>query len=117
MATVGRIWMQPGAASDVSRTFVTPADGEITLTASIRKDPSAQNGHAIKARILHNDRQIWPATGWAEVLPDFAKAVNYRVENTSVTKGDSVRFVLQHSGHLEHDAVIWNPTVMVSRRS
>ena len=31
-------------------------------------------------------------------------------------QGDSVRFVLQHSGHLAPDAVIWNPTVIVSRR-
>jgi hypothetical protein len=117
MATIGRIWMQPGAASDVSRTFVCPADAAITVTGSIRKDLSAQNGHTIKARILHNDRQIWPATGWAEVLPEFEKSIEYRVENVPVAKGDSVRFVLQHSGRIAQDAVIWNPSVMVNRRT
>jgi hypothetical protein len=115
-AIIGRIWMQPGARSNVSRTFVAPADAVLTITGSIRKDPSAQNGHTINARILHNDQQIWPATGWAEILPDFSKAIECRVEDLHVAPGDSVRFVLQHSGHLAQEAVIWNPTVVVIRR-
>jgi hypothetical protein len=116
MATIGRIWMQPGAQSDVSRSLVAPANATLTISGSIRKDLSAENGHAIKARILHNDRQIWPAKGWAEILPDFSKAVECRVEDLLVSQGDLVRFVLQHSGHLAQEAVIWNPTVIVSRR-
>jgi hypothetical protein len=116
MATIGRMWMQPGAQSDVSRTLVAPANAKLTISGSIRKDPSAENGHTIKARILHNDRQIWPANGWAEILPDFSKAVECRVQDLHVAQGDSVRFVLQHSGHLAQEAVIWNPTVIVSRR-
>jgi len=116
MATIGRIWMQPGAQSDVSRTLEAPADATLTISGSIRKDLSAENGHTIKARILHNDRQIWPANGWAEILPDFSKAVEGRVDDLPVAHGDSVRFVLQQSGHLTSEPVIWNPTVMVSRR-
>jgi hypothetical protein len=116
-ATIGRIWIQPGASADVSRTFVSPADAEITVMGSIRKDLSAQNGHTLKARILHNDQQVWPATGWAEVPPEFDKTIEYRLENISVGKGDSVRFVLQHSGQIAQDAVIWNPSVMMRRHS
>jgi hypothetical protein len=115
MATIGRMWMQPGAQSDVSRTLVAPANAALTVSGSIRKDPSAENGHTIKACILHNDRRIWPANGWAEILPDFSKTVECRVEDLHVAQGDSVRFVLQHSGHLAPEAVIWNPTVIVSR--
>jgi hypothetical protein len=117
MATIGRIWMQPGAQSDVSRTLVAPANAALTISGSIRKDPSAENGHTIKARILHNDRQIWPANGRAEILPDFSKVVECRVEDLQVAKGDSLRFVLQHSGHIAAEAVIWNPTVIVKRQS
>lgn len=116
-AAIGRLWMQPGADSDVCRTFVAPADATLTMTGSLRKDPSAQNGHAIKARILHNDRQLWPANGWADVLPDFAKSVEFRLENVAVTKDDTVRFVLQRSGSIARDTVIWNPTVVVKRRT
>jgi hypothetical protein len=115
LATLGRLWMQPGARSDVSRTFIAPAHATLTISGSIRKDPSAQNGHTIKASILHNDRQIWPAAGWAEILPDFSKTVECRVQDVHVAQGDAVRFVLQHTGHLAPDAVIWNPTVVVIR--
>ena len=115
-AAIGRLWMQPGAEADVSRTFVAPADATLTLSGSIRKDPSAQNGHTILGRILHNDQQIWPASGWAEVLPDFSKALPFRLENVAVAKDDSVRFVLKRSGYTAQDTVIWNPTVVVRRR-
>jgi hypothetical protein len=115
-AAVGRLWMQPGVRSDVSRTFIAPADAVLTISGSIRKDPSAQNGHPIQARILHNDRQLWPANGWAEVLPDFSKTIQFQLENIAVAKDDSVRFVLERSGYIAQDTVIWNPTVMVRRR-
>ena len=116
MAAIGRIWMQPGARSDASRTFVAPANAEITITGSIRKDPSAQNGHTVEARILHNDRNL-AGDRLGRVAPEFAKTVEYRVERTLVAKGDSVRFVLKHSGHIGNEPVIWNPTVVVARRS
>jgi hypothetical protein len=116
LATIGRIWMQPGAQSDVSRTFVAPAEAVLTISGSIRKDPSAQNGHTIKARILRNNQQIWPANGWAEVLPDFSKAIEFRLEGVEVARGDSVRFVLARSGRIAQDAVMWNPAVIIAQR-
>jgi hypothetical protein len=116
-AAIGRLWMQPGAQADVSRTFVAPADAVLTISGSMRKDPSAQNGHTIQARIVHNDQQLWPASGWANILPDFSKTTQFRLENIAVAKDDSVRFVLKRSGHTAQDTVIWNPTVIVSRRS
>ena len=100
LATIGRIWMQPGAQSDVSRTFIAPTNGSLTISGSIRKDPSAENGHLIRACIRHNDRQVWPAAGWAEVLPDYSKTIDCCLESLSVLAGDSVRFVLEHSGHI-----------------
>jgi hypothetical protein len=117
LAAIGRLWMQPGAGSDVSRTFVAPADAVLTISGSIRRDPSAPSGHIIQARILRNGQQLWPANGWAEVLPDFTKPIQFRLENIVVAKGDSVRFVLARSGHIAHAAVIWNPEVIVRRRN
>jgi hypothetical protein len=114
-AAIGRLWMQPGAESDVSRTFLAPADAVLTISGSICKDPSAQNGHTIHARILYNDQQLWPAQGWADIFPDLAQAVPHQLENITVAKGDSVRFVLGRSGYIAQDTVIWNPQVIVRR--
>ncbi len=116
MATIGRIWMQPGAQSDVSRTFVAPAHATLTVKGSIRKDPSAENGCTIQARILHNDKPIWPAENWAEIQPEFAKTIEYKVENLKVAGGDRIRFIAKHSGRIASDPVIWNPVVIVIRQ-
>ena len=67
LARIGRIWMQPGAASDVARVFVVPEPGMLSISGAIRKDPSAMNGRSVGVNVLHNDRQIWPGEGWAEV--------------------------------------------------
>ncbi len=117
MATIGRIWMQPGAQSDVSRTFVAPGNAMLTISGSIRKDPSAENGCAIRARILHREQPIWPADTWAEVQPEFSKTIEYKVESLKVAKGDRVQFVLEHTRRIGSNAVIWNPTVVVTRDS
>jgi len=114
-AIIGRIWMQPGAQADVSRTFVAPAHGVLSVAGSIRKDPSAQNGRSVHARILHNHQQIWPENNWMEILPDFSKTLSYRLEDLSIAAGDRVRFALQHTGCNSPDPVIWNPTVIIAR--
>jgi hypothetical protein len=116
LTRIGRIWMQPGMLSDVARAFVAPAKGVLTISGSIRKDPSSENGRSVQARILHNDRQIWPMSGWAEITSVSSKEVSYRLENIAVEAGDRVRFVLQRTGLNTPDTVIWDPLVVISRR-
>jgi hypothetical protein len=114
-AKIGRIWMQPGASSDVARTFVAPANGVLTISGSIGKDPGSENGRSVGARILHNDRQIWPATGWAEIPPDYIREVACRLDAVAVSAGDAVRFVVRHTGSNEADTVIWDPIIVMKR--
>jgi len=114
-AKIGRIWMQPGADSDVARTFVAPAKGVVTISGEIRKDPSATNGRAAAARILHNDRQIWPASGWATIAPDYANKTPHRIDKLPVAAGDRIRFVLKHNGINAADPVVWDPIITVGR--
>ena len=48
--------------------------------------PQRSNGHTVQARILHNGNQVWPATGWADILPDFSTPVSFHVEIDAVTR-------------------------------
>jgi hypothetical protein len=114
-AKIGRIWMQPGARSDVSRTFVVPAKGWLTVSGQIRKDPSAENGRPAAARILHNSRQIWPVSGWAEIAPLYEQKLSYRIDKLPAAAGDTIRFILRHNGLNAPDPVIWDPVVVVTR--
>jgi len=112
-AKIGRIWMQAGASSDVSRTFVVPAKGWLSISGEIRKDPSAENGRPAAARILHNSRQIWPASGWAEVAPHYEQKLPYRIDKLPAAAGDTIRFVLKHNGLNAADPVVWDPVIAV----
>lgn len=115
LARIGRIWMQPGAESDVARTFVVPAKGKLSIFGSIHKDPSAENGQPAWARILHNDQQVWPESGWAEVPPFYSKGLSHEVETITGSAQDMVRFVVRHSERNIPDPVIWNPRIVMDR--
>ena len=116
LAQIGRIWMQPGAASDVARVFVAPANGVLSIVSDIRKDPSSRNGNPVGARVLLNDWQLWPATGWQQISPEYENVTSLHLDAVTVKTGDVVRFVVQHTGSGEADPVIWDPTVTVERR-
>ena len=103
------------AGSDVARTFVVPAHGQLSILGSINKDPSAENGRSPLARILHGDRQIWPENGWAEVPPLYAEGLSYQLKNISVYSHDLIRFVLRRSDVNVPDPVIWNPRIVMDR--
>jgi hypothetical protein len=113
-ARIGRIWMQPGAASDVARVFVVPEQCTLAISSAIRKDPSAENGRTVGIKVLQNDRQIWPATGWAEIEPDAGKAVECRLEGVPAAAGDLIRFVARRTGKEGADPILWDPIIVLS---
>lgn len=115
LGRIGRIWMEPSASADLSRTFVSPSDGVLMLSGSIRKDPSAQNGAAVQVRIILNDRQIWPANGCSIIPPEFSKEVNYRLDRVQVVKGDKVRFIIRRNETNRMDPVMWNPVIVIEK--
>ena len=104
--------MQPSAQYDLARTFIVPKTGVINTSGSIRKDPSAENKASCFVRILQNSIQVWPATGWAEVLPDYDKATNYAISNLHVAAGDKIRFMVKHNGENRADPIVWDPVVV-----
>jgi hypothetical protein len=113
LGRIGRIWMQPSAKYDVSRTFIAPTDGVVNMSGVIRKDPSAENQASCFVRILQNSRQVWPLTGWAEVVPNYKVPTTYEISNLPVAAGDRIRFVVKHSGENRVDPIVWNPIVVI----
>lgn len=113
-ARIGRIWMQPGASSDVARVFVVPERGTLTISGKIRKDPSAMNGRSVGVKVMHNDRQIWPAHGWTGVESDEQKTVECRLESVAVAAGDVIRFVACRTGQESADPILWDPIIVLS---
>lgn len=113
LGRIGRIWMQPSARRDLSRTFIVPSAGELSTTGTVRKDPSAQNEASCFVRILHNSQQVWPLKGWAEVLPNYDAPTGYEITNLRVSAGDRFRFIVKHNGHNRPDPIVWDPVVVI----
>jgi len=114
-ARIGRIWMQPGATSDVARTFVMPEAGAVTIDGVIRKDPSAENGRSVAVKVLLNDRQLWPASGWADVTPDTRRSIECHIGPVTAAAGDRFRFVVRRSGQETPDPILWDPIIVLSK--
>jgi hypothetical protein len=113
LGRIGRIWMQPSARYDLSRTFIVPAAGVLSTTGTIHKDPSAENQASCFVRILHNSRQVWPLNRWAEVLPNYDTPTAYEITNLRVSAGDKIRFILKHNGQNRPDPIVWDPVVII----
>jgi hypothetical protein len=112
LGRIGRIWMQPSAEYDLSRTFVVPVAGRINTSGVIRKDPSADNKASCFVRVIHNSTQIWPVSGWAEVSSDYDKPIDYEISNLHVEVGDKIRFLVKHNGENRPDPIVWDPVIV-----
>jgi hypothetical protein len=115
LGKIGRIWMQPSASYDVSRTFLVPVTGTISTSGEIRKDPSAENGRSVFVKIMRNSEQAWPSQGWAEVRPDYESPTSYSITNLPVAAGDKLRFMVKHNGENWSDPIMWNPNIVINR--
>ena len=113
LGRIGRIWMQPSAKYDLSRTFIVPSAGMVKAAGEIRKDPSAENGASCFVRILHNSQQIWPAEGWAEVRPNYNVPTRYEIQNLRVAAGDKIRFMVKHNSENRPDPIVWDPVIVL----
>ena len=113
LGRIGRIWMQPSASYDLSRTFLIASAGTVNTSGTIRKDPSAENQASCFVRILRNNEQVWPKQGWAEVLPKYDTPTEYRIADLKVAAGDKLRFVVKHNGANRADPIVWDPTIVI----
>ena len=105
--------MQPSAQYDLSRTFIVPAAGMASTSGVIRKDPSAENQASCFVRILLNEKQVWPAEGWAEVSPSYDTPTTYEITDLRVSPGDKLRFIVKHNGENRADPIVWNPSIIL----
>ena len=104
--------MQPSVATEIARAFVVARDAVATLSGQIQKDPSADPDLRSQVRIEHNQKQIWPLTGWATV-PFFGSPLEYQVNDLQVRPNDTIRFVVKRSDAQRADPIVWNPRIVL----
>ncbi|MHB9037816.1 MAG: malectin domain-containing carbohydrate-binding protein [Armatimonadota bacterium] len=65
---VGHGWQQASTSAECIRTWIAPKSGTIRIVGRAIKDLFHQGkGGPLRVRILHNNAQVWPNSGWADV--------------------------------------------------
>jgi len=109
-ATIGASWMTPGAAADAVRVFTLPHSGQVTVTGAIHKDLYHTYGDGVRVKVLKNNEQVWPDTGWEQIAA--TDVVGKTMERKlSVNKGDKLFFVVNRDGNATDDQTVWNPKI------
>ena len=108
--------MQPSAAMELSRTFLSPKDGPVDLRGEVEKDPSADPTVPVFVKIYRQNEQIWPAAEWAPV-PPFGVPLTYQLKDVSIRKGEVIRFFVKRNGENRAEPIIWNPSIIFGKHS
>jgi hypothetical protein len=85
------------------RKWVAPHDGRIRVEGEVALETAAGDG--VRVEILKNVAAVWPSQ-----LVTHGKAESHDM-TISVTKGDSIRFVVKRSGDKPAGKAIWDPVI------
>jgi hypothetical protein len=111
-ARVGRGWQQAGSSGACARLWTVPASGEYRIVGRPVKERYRQEiGGLLRVRILVNDRQAWPTTGWSEVETIKDSSGTPHDLRLNLKAGDVVRFVLDQGTNQTDDVVAWMPAI------
>lgn len=104
---VGRNWQHPGNATPSVRTFRAPRDGRVRISGNVRKgDTNNGGGDGVHVSIRHNATCVWEHTlaGGDDIGVEAGIALE-------ITRGDALRFVVDHNGTIPFDTTEWDPCI------
>ncbi|WP_341278961.1 carbohydrate binding domain-containing protein [Paenibacillus sp. FSL H8-0537] len=106
---IGKDWIHPGV-NDIALTWQVPQSGAIHIGGKIKKHQINLLGDGINLKVLKNNTQIWPTTGWKHLAGDDAIGIDLNLD-MNVVAGDNVSFILNKNGNLNYDGTVWKPTI------
>lgn len=107
--------MHPGIAADPTQTKDTvrewkaPHGGTIVVGGNVRKSDLG-GGDGVRARILKNGTQIWPATSW-QIIGGTDKDGATPSLTLPVAANDTISFVLNANSTTYYDSISWDPVI------
>ncbi len=111
-ARVGRGWQQASKDALCVRTWMATQAGTVRVVGRVMKEYYHRDeGESLRAKILHNDKQVWPDVGWAMVSVGDLVGRTHDV-TLQVAPGDTLRFVLDKGKTPEHDILAWIPRIV-----
>ncbi|MFA6239865.1 MAG: hypothetical protein WC655_02995, partial [Candidatus Hydrogenedentales bacterium] len=110
-ARVGRGWQQASPTVACVRSWTAPNAGAVRVVGrAIREFYRQAMGQALRVRILHNDKRVWPDQEWAEVPTNNLIGATHDV-TLDIAAGDTLRFVLDRGTSPDTDILAWMPRI------
>lgn len=108
---IGRTIMHPHPSGEIARVFTVKRGGSVTLRGVVKKDPTIGviPSDRCAVRVMLNDKQIWPKTGW-KLVPLKGEGIRYELK-VDVKPGDRILHVLRHDPNNVSGDIAWNPVV------
>ncbi|MBW4084561.1 RHS repeat domain-containing protein [Paenibacillus sp. S150] len=106
---ISKDWLHPDG-NDAALKWVAPQTGSIRITGKIAKHPVNLQGDGVRVKIMKNNTQVWPSTGWKTIQGDDAIGLNVLV-NINVTLGDSIYFIVNQNSDYGYDGTVCNPEI------
>lgn len=111
-AHIGRAWQQASTNAACIRTWVAPIAGSVRIVSRVMKEYYRQDkGQPLNVKIMQNDNQIWPASGWATVPLNNVVGLVHNL-TVNVAAGDTIRFVLDKGTDPASDIIGWMPRIV-----
>ncbi|MFF2912522.1 RHS repeat domain-containing protein [Paenibacillus sp. NPDC057934] len=108
-------WMHPDG-NDVALKWSAPQSGSVRITGSVSKHPVNLEGDGVRVKVMKNNTQIWPVSGWQTIQGNDAVGVTLNLD-VNVSGGDAIYFIVNQNGHIGSDATRWNPIISYIERA
>ncbi|WP_308798213.1 hypothetical protein [Agromyces silvae] len=106
--TIGDAWQHPSMTADSVRVWTSHVDGAGEILPS-RISVGSPGGDGVRVRVLVDDVQVWPETGWVTVPS--GEAIETPLIETALEEGSRVSFVVNRGTTIAFDSVAWDPSI------
>ncbi|WP_064200875.1 S8 family serine peptidase [Brevibacillus brevis] len=105
---IGNTWIKVGSTNPVIK-WEAPRSGKIQVSGWISKI-QVDEGDGVNVRLMKNDEQIWPATGWQAI--EFNDEIGVEIqEELEVEQGDALLFQVDQKESSIGDLLKWTPEI------
>ncbi|RNB51743.1 peptidase S8 [Brevibacillus gelatini] len=105
---IGNTWLKIGGSEPIIR-WEAPRSGKIHVSGWVSMIDLTE-GDGVNVRILKNDEQIWPASGWQSIEHDDEIGVEFS-EELGVEAGDKLSFQVNAKETETGDLLKWTPEI------
>lgn len=94
---------------NIARAWKAPKSGKVRISGRVAKY-NAGGGDGVNVKIMKNNQQVWPASGWKSI--SFDDELGYEHDfYLDVNSDDMIYFIVNQNGNNAYDGTLWDAAV------